>query len=869
MDRIHETRTGRRRGEGSALILTVVLTSLLAIVGVLFLMASRIDKMATTATADNRQLGFAVDSVVARIGEVLAQDVPVASNGQEYYDYPDANNAWLADLEPYMTPGDPNFYWRQVSNIAGSSIGNTRHVRIRIVGDRESVNLTDPNTNADADGDGVGDARWFAVPGITSNKGDPIYAAVRIVDNGAMLNVNTGDKFDPQDPNRLHVDGHSQLQVNVLALACKRGDLPTAKDEAALLGFRANKSPTAAANLAAYELQETWQYQSPSDVYTPFDLSDELELRYRYLLNQEGIDTRVEDWGWFRPLTVFSTPVDDPNLANWFVRATGVKPPTLLKTVDPNAYYSYRHIATTYNLDRILAPRPISRGPGIDPNKMVNINMRKTSGNADYVAYVISQAVTTALPANLPGVADAAQIIANILDYIDDDSEVTVVWGTGSTSPYFGFERPCIYLSELAYRFVRDSRTNTVNKSYAIELCKPYFDDRDPHPGEWRLLLSNGLNQIITWSGTRQFDVLLSEDSQAPLASGYVSFKDMDKAADAASLDEYNAAKYASPSVEPLDSKGFDKGTTIELQRKVVVSGQDHWLMVDRLTVPDAFLQNSEDGAVHRLQRDISKEKCFLRLWGAAGSATASLGNGENNYISTDSRKIQAHPANRPLVNIGELGMILAKSPYGISDASTVTAENMLINLAEPVYQNLFNYLTVMEPVNRNTNLEDNEMRVKGRININTAPAFVLAQLPWMQYNDPTLKRAQAIVNYRNSYGAFKTIGGLMLVPEMRQLQSDGINNLYDVPTTGPTRPRGPDLTPDTVTDDNEERDLLFTRISDLVTVRSDVFSAYILVRLGATGPQKRVIAILDRGKTESAKDAVRVVSLEQVPDPR
>lgn len=197
-------------------------------------------------------------------------------------------------------------------------------------------------------------------------------------------------------------------------------------------------------------------------------------------------------------------------------------------------------------------------------------------------------------------------------------------------------------------------------------------------------------------------------------------------------------------------------------------------------------------------------------------------------------------------------------------------AEDLLINLTEPVYQNLFNYLTVMDPVSHNTNLASNETRVKGRININTAPAFVLAQLPWMsQYQEAIpLERARAVVAYRNKHGAFTSIGGLMSVPQMWRLGFDGIDNLFDVTPSATVR-RGPDLTPDSVTDDLEERDLIFTRISNLVTVRSDVFTAYIIVRLGVDGPQKRVVAILDRSRTRSPSDPVRVLSLEQVPDPR
>ena len=79
-----------------------------------------------------------------------------------------------------------------------------------------------------------------------------------------------------------------------------------------------------------------------------------------------------------------------------------------------------------------------------------------------------------------------------------------------------------------------------------------------------------------------------------------------------------------------------------------------------------------------------------------------------------------------------------------------------------------------------------------------------------------------------------------------------------------------PDLTPsDGVGQDFEERDVIFSRISNLVTVRSDVFTAYILVRIGTNGPQKRVLAILDRSKVNSNTDKVRVVALQPVSDPR
>ena len=91
-----------RYENGSALILAVVLTSLLAIVGVLFVMTARVDKIATSAISEHRELDLAIDAVIARIAQELVLDVPDPCRlNEEYYDYPDDRNAWLASLEPY------------------------------------------------------------------------------------------------------------------------------------------------------------------------------------------------------------------------------------------------------------------------------------------------------------------------------------------------------------------------------------------------------------------------------------------------------------------------------------------------------------------------------------------------------------------------------------------------------------------------------------------------------------------------------------------------------------------------------------------------------------------------------------------------
>jgi len=831
---------------GSALILTVVLTSLLAIVGVLFIMTARIDRMATSATTENQQLNLAVETLVAQIGEMLTADTPGVSADPEYWDFPDVNDPWLAELEPYRSGSE--YYWRQISRVADVNAADARNVRIRVIGDRDVVDVNMTGANADASGDGVGDARWFAVPDIMSSKGKPIYAAVRIVDNSAMLNVNTGYWFDPTRPDSASVDGNSVQQINVIALAGNRNSTPAERQShaAALLAER-GIDPTG--GLRGYEQWVIWQYgrSDPNNPYRTFDLSDELELRYRSLLNHADIDARVENWGRFKANTI-STPVDSAGQAldRWFVRARDDG------TLDPN--YAYRHVATTYNMDRIITPRPIEVG-SVTLRKKVNVNSADESAIRDAIVAALSGGGR--LAEVLSG--DSAQLAANLRDYIDDDDVVTAIAGPGSSGAhYYGFEQPCIYISEIAYRGVTDA-AGVVHTSTAIELFKPYFEDRDPQPGQWRLTIadSGGSRHVpIVWSGTRRFHVVLNEDPMAELFDDG-AFSDPEEPADAPQRYGYRASAYANPTAQ-ADPNGFAEGARISLER--YVEQTDTWTTVDHVPVRTGWMAPNQ-GARSR-QRDVSPGKCVRKLWSTAATDAPGLGHATGNYVDPDEGVIQAHPANRPLKNIGELGMLFATSASGITRDDT--AAGVLLDLARSDYAELLNYLTVLDPAEHGRSAD--ETRIMGRININTAPWFVIAQLPWMQYQpngQPTSVRAQAIVGHREQYGPFRSAAGLLQVPEMRQLNGDDVDNLHE------DDPPGPDVTPDKVRDDLEERDLLFTRVSDLVTVRSDVFTAYILVRIGVNGPQKRMMAILDRSQTSEANPRVRIVSLYPVPDPR
>ncbi len=890
---------------GSALIIAVILTSLLAIIGMMFVMIARVDKMSTSAISENKELNFAVESIVAKISQKLVLDTPgVVAGAEDYNDYPDANtNPWLASIEPYLysdndTPADTSddiYNWRRISDIYGRLDAND--LRAEIISDYQKpsdINCSDSVSSypADADGDGVADSEWVELEDVNSNKGKPIFAAVRIVDNGAMLNVNTAYKFDPTvtasaDANK--IDGSSQMQINLMAFSWGRMHATyNASAETDLLNARANDGVGVdPLNLDEYKKNVVWRYSEPNGPYTPFDISDDLEMRYRFLVNQKDIDTRLEvlglaqGWSWeLRTPNDFRTPAGTGDLAEWFISAcdnAGI--------IDPN--YAYRHIATTYNMDRIIAPDGSS--------KMININDAN-------VAELYSGIRKGLLDANCPfsevnGVA--AQIAVDINDYRDSDSndvnDVTVYLNDGKT--YYGFERPCVYISELAFRF----RTVFVPggpgpggafvtyRSYAIELYKPYADDVNLKPNQWQINIPGYSTVDVNWSGDENFHVITFQDPCADYQLP-VSF--------AGSGVEQPYPSYA------RFSEVFKAGDLIELQRKVGPN-PSNWITVDSNYVPawlvDVPPMQDNPVTTYSFKRDISRHKCIRRLWDDSGTKKNALSLGTDidpNYKSGDPNVIQAHPENRPFTNIGEVGSLFRKPAYypaGGLNADVIGYNGLdkefqvRLNLADPNFQQLFKYLTVFDPNDPQYGGHPaEETRVKGRININTAPWYVLAQLPWVSQRtggyDANL--AQAIVAYRDKLNLspagpdYRTRPGNAGFESIGQLCDVNVGgdqfkiDYYATASSVGDLAGFPDLTPggttgDGAPDDFEERDVIFARISNLVTVRSDVFTAYILVRIGTDGPQKRVMAILDRSNVRSPTDKVRIIAIHPVPDPR
>ncbi len=997
---------------GSAFIMVFVLTSLLALIGLIFLLTSRVDKLSTSAIEENKQLDAAIDTVIAQISQQLVRDTPGIDPNEgsfEYYDYPDQYNRWLASLEPYED-GSGNYCWRQISDVTGFLYLNTSawgytlpenpiwNVPVNtpeityIIPDYPEIEVTDgllEENWADADGDGIADSKWIPlasfdetvlnfVPDMTTNKGEPVYAAIRIIDNSAMLNVNTAYKFDLIDPalERDDIDGSSQLHVNLAELSQRgsNGTLSQAANE--LHSWRCNYDPNL--TLSKYEGNVIWNYVNAVSGYTPFDVSSEIELRNRYLINLPGIDAPIENiWTNAFKSPNLRTPVqwseeEDERKADvndWFYRSQH-------EILGPSDIYSYRHIATTNNLDRIIDPYG---------DRMANVNKLDDVNDLEDLYVSVSRAL---LDANVVDTALAAQLAVNMKDFTDDDSEVSVY------ASYSGFEKPCIFISELvhAYRYIDPngadfdpctSDYNDIYHSYAIEIYKRFPSQNNDG---WTLNIPRygtvGLSNNYG-SDSKRYYVLVFEDPCVPIqdlvvfsdspANGETDVDpnvtlawecpwfnprclnsdysydvyfglDCKSAGDCDStcenLEDANrtSAEFLwnqhgtsfKPSnyfvIEPNvtycwridDIKGyipdvcdgdvvqkgevwhytvgdpkpvvidinhgdiiFKKGDILQLARDIGSKA----LAVDFVPVPPVlFDYNSISGIeLASYQREMSSGKFIKRLW--VGSVGQSLGhyNGVASYFYYDPDPDKCGPIPSKAVpvffgrlnNIGELGKVFSADIYSI-DFNSVNLEelNVRVDVNNPVYQKLFKYLTVFDPNNYGRDLT--ETRIKGRININTAPWYVINQLPWLsklvEYVDLTTNKVQdvndlakAVTNYRDyTFGPFDSIGQLNHIQGFYIYGLDGDDQMWYPDLTVNSRTRK-----DGVTDDFEERDLIFARISDLVTVRSDLFTAYILVRLGRTGPQKRVIAILDRSEVTPTGGEVKVRALYEVPDAR
>lgn len=355
-------RTARR---ANAMVLAVSITALLAIIGSAFVLMSRMQRQAVTGVAGEHAADAALEAVLTRIQTVLADDV-VDNSGddvnkllredtgigeklayREPYDGTNDNDPWLAAIEP-----GSGYSWPQVSEIFQDTTSTL------------TAGIYDPTTEkaddseADADGDGVTDARWRKLDSLSTDN-ENIYAAVRIIDNCGMINLNTAWLMEQARPSDANSYGEFLSQINMRKLLSGKGtetQAETAMNE--LQDYRLSGASLAMDYFNENYIRRldglTGQLEIDLDdsgsieagelfMPKPFCTSTELELRNRYFINNQSEESPLEavsnDWqSWLTtPTTHFA------DVVSWYNNLVPAG----------NAWPSeIRHLLTSYSWDR-------------------------------------------------------------------------------------------------------------------------------------------------------------------------------------------------------------------------------------------------------------------------------------------------------------------------------------------------------------------------------------------------------------------------------------------------------------------------------------------------------------------------------------
>jgi len=179
--------------------------------------------------------------------------------------------------------------------------------------------------------------------------------------------------------------------------------------------------------------------------------------------------------------------------------------------------------------------------------------------------------------------------------------------------------------------------------------------------------------------------------------------------------------------------------------------------------------------------------------------------------VSPQQAETSFYVKNKPFASIGEVGYVHNGKQW------------KTVNLDKNGDWKILDKITVAWPAKE---------PVKGRININTASKGVLQSLPGIDS-----KLAEQIIEYCDSEkGPFDEIGE---IAEVRGIQKLGFNGLDD--------------DGDGYVDEDDEKEAILRKISNLITVRSNSFtliSVGRVIRGGKVVAEKKIKAVVDRGSS-------------------
>ena len=449
---------------------------------------------------------------------------------------------------------------------------------------------------------------------------------------------------------------------------------------------------------------------------------------------------------------------------------------------------------TTYSADTILCPEYQLDGVGTSTKLNINALIYNEGAYAGATSDRKVAMIIDVLTAGGVPPVQRQQMAVNIKDFIDTDSAVTTYWD--GTDIYYGVERTP-YINEVEAKPGGDE---------FIELYNPY--DTTIDIGDW------------TITGPSLGTVTITGGAQI-LADGYYVI------ADGGAIGQIVPGMNLVDGGEEL-TLTTDPGSgsiTVQVTDYGSASGNKNRTreLNDPRPIPlTATPSNPWSWSTSSINDDTV---------GARNDGFDPAGIGDNWTLGTYPSSFFI--ANRRFSNKGYLGYIHRGSEWSSFDVrSTINYPDVLqyITITDPSMDNIDNDgdgdIDAADTGAQVGDVDGQEYRIPGLINVNTAPTEVLASLP--NGLDGTLGNAIAIAIQGSISKPFKNIGDL-------------VKNVSQITGAGSKWAE-------------EQR---FRSISNLITTRSNVFTVYVTAQVtedDITDPpntkvfaEKRIMAIVDR----------------------
>ncbi len=852
--------------------MVVGLLVMLAMIGTTFIIVANMDRRESRSIATAAPMKQVAGGVLQQIRAKLAADLHIDIAGVIYgsaADYKQQVDYPHEDYDRHLASFDPaaGGFWKHLSNIY-----NRPAIEV------EDILAWDPLL-VDTDGYGWGDAKLYP-SGVTNRAGQEYYVAVRIIDASGLMNINSA--YSTSAAVSGVVMPVTNISLEDLTNTATRDNVHEGNDRGTPAPATAddiigrNGGAGSGDNIATYNAHYVQRPLNPgSNAYRPFEMSDMLALT----------------WGWNIP--------DTASGRLW----------EALKLDGTGQFDAAKPYLTVHSASRDY----IRRAVGIqNTTHRVNLNI---AGFED-----LFNAFYNAIPEGIVGFTDddnarrvvAAQLAVNVIDYRDDDETTYVPTPALMTSvklsgvKLFGIERQP-FITELFYKVYKVSEAPDVYNRYsAIELFNPYKTDISIvgfklTEGGTEKTPTGGWPDVNISPGRRI--VIVSDNATIPVHADVervlvIPGLDLDKG-----IIIYRSRK--SDGTGPASDKDVPLGdATVNVADPDL--GFSSMVVFQRDDVP-SHAKYSID--VTNSFNDVDYTNTD---GGGMTAGNTNLGKANDNYTCkavTDAKPTPVFVRNGNLINLGDVSRIfyvgpsssgvpldkaLALSPTNVSNGRLSTSGEILLGTDPqiPPACMLGDYMDVLAPDPNN----GRPGTVYGRININTAPWQVIQHLPGIStmttdigggkmmreriakdivaYRDllnnalggtdysilvAPREIATGLVNLREDEG-FASPGEIavplakIITPMPRNIYGNFAPNCYKITDSG----TGDDGL-DEITDDLSKYEIYYSWLSNQITVRSDVYIAYIRVQVGGdpapTGPVRKYIAVIDRSNCTSIND--------------